>query len=97
MSQNRSTYENQRAISGADGIVPTEMASGFKCFVTGKSLGCPHGLPTCAEKGVRYRKPERPKGCFAFSVPDPFFPDVRWNPNRDGLISSEELTAALRG
>jgi hypothetical protein len=25
------------------------------------------------EKGVRYRKPERPKGCFAFSVPDPFF------------------------
>jgi NADPH:quinone reductase-like Zn-dependent oxidoreductase len=33
------------------------------------------GLPTwVAEKGVRYRKPERPKGCFAFSVPDPFFP-----------------------
>jgi hypothetical protein len=36
------------------------------------------GLPTwVAEKGVRYRKPERPKGCFAFSVPDPFFP-CRW-------------------
>ena len=25
------------------------------------------------EKGVRYRKPERPFGCFALSVPDPFF------------------------
>jgi DNA-binding MarR family transcriptional regulator len=26
------------------------------------------------ENGVRYRKPERPEGCFAFSVPDPVFP-----------------------
>jgi hypothetical protein len=25
------------------------------------------------ENGVRYRKPERPEGCFAFSVPDPLF------------------------
>ena len=25
------------------------------------------------ENGVRYQKPERPKGCFAFLVPDPLF------------------------
>ncbi len=32
------------------------------------------------ENGVRYRKPERPEGCFAFSVPDPFSSE-RLNPN----------------
>ncbi len=29
-----------------------------------------------AEKGVRYILPERPEGCFAQNVPDPFFPMV---------------------
>jgi hypothetical protein len=32
------------------------------------------GFSRSLEKGVRYRKPERPEGCFAFSVPDPLFP-----------------------
>ena len=31
------------------------------------------------ENGVRYQKPERPEGCFAFWVPDPFSAD-RFNP-----------------
>jgi hypothetical protein len=30
-------------------------------------------LGLAGKTGVRYRKPERPEGCFAFSVPDPIF------------------------
>jgi hypothetical protein len=44
------------------------------------------GLPTwVAEKGVRYRKPERPKGCFASSVPDPFFPSLSPRARTSGI------------
>jgi hypothetical protein len=64
---------------------------------------------TRAEKGVRYRKPDRPKGCFAFSVPDPLFPAndstrtsscdkalACWSPQRNWCSTSSRLDSLSR-
>ncbi|MBX3418015.1 MAG: hydantoinase B/oxoprolinase family protein [Pirellulaceae bacterium] len=62
----------------ADALTTTWVADGWQAEVLSNGsllLGLKKGSGTksASEKGVRYQKPERPFGCFALLVPDPFF------------------------
>ncbi len=65
---------------------PTLLEGGSICSACAREEGL-------REKGVRHQKPERPFGCFALLVSDPFFPTADTHGTNLGYLSEPRALA----